>query len=89
VRVAGEERLAVVHRPGLLDDPALLSELVATASLALEHERLHAALRARLEQLRASRARIVAAADAERRDLERDLHDGAQQRRWRSRSPFG
>jgi signal transduction histidine kinase len=80
VRVAGEELLAVVHRPGLLDDPALLSELVTTASLALEHERLHAARRARLEQLRASRARIVAAADAERRELERDLHDGAQQR---------
>jgi signal transduction histidine kinase len=80
VRVAAEERLAVVHRAGLLDDPALLSELVTTASLALEHERLHAALRARLEQLRASRARIVAAADAERRELERDLHDGAQQR---------
>jgi signal transduction histidine kinase len=80
VRVAGEELLAVVHRPGLLDDPALLSELVTTASLALEHERLHAARRARLEQLRASRARIVATADAERRELERDLHDGAQQR---------
>jgi signal transduction histidine kinase len=80
VRARGEEVLAVVHRPGLLDDPALLSELVTTASLALEHERLHAALRARLEELRASRARIVASADAERRALERDLHDGAQQR---------
>jgi signal transduction histidine kinase len=80
VRVAGQDLLAVVHRPGLLDDPALLSELVTTASLALEHERLHAARRARLEQLRASRARVVAAADAERRELERDLHDGAQQR---------
>lgn len=80
VRVAGEELLAIVHQPGLLDDPALLSELVTTASLALEHERLHAARRARLEQLRASRARIVAAADAERRELEHDLHDGAQQR---------
>ena len=80
VRARGEEVLAVVHRPGLLDDPALLSELVTTASLALEHERLHAARRARLEELRASRARIVATADAERRALERDLHDGAQQR---------
>jgi signal transduction histidine kinase len=80
VRARGEEVLAVVHRPGLLDDPALLSELVTTASLALEHERLHAARRARLEELRGSRARIVAAADAERRALERDLHDGAQQR---------
>jgi signal transduction histidine kinase len=80
VRARGEEVLAVVHRTGLLDDPALLSELVTTASLALEHERLHAARRARLDELRASRARIVATADAERRALERDLHDGAQQR---------
>ena len=80
VRAGGEEVLAVVHRPGLLDDPALVAELATTASLALEHERLHAARRARLEELRASRARIVAAADAERRALERDLHDGAQQR---------
>jgi signal transduction histidine kinase len=76
----GDEALAVVHRPGSLDDPALVSELATTASLALEHERLHAARRARLEELRASRARIVATADAERRELERDLHDGAQQR---------
>ena len=80
MRAGGEEVLAVVHRPGLLDDPALVAELATTASLALEHERLHAARRARLEELRASRARIVAAADAERRALERDLHDGAQQR---------
>jgi signal transduction histidine kinase len=71
---------AVIHRRGLLDDPTLLSELVTTASLALEHDRLHAACRARLEQLRASRARIVAEADSQRRQLERDLHDGAQQR---------
>jgi signal transduction histidine kinase len=80
VRARGEELLAVIHRPGLLDDPALLSELVTTARLALEHEGLHAARRARLEELRASRARLVAAADAKRRELERDLHDGAQQR---------
>jgi len=80
VRAGGEDVLAVVHRPGLLDDPALLSELVTTARLALEHERLHAARRARLDELRASRARLVAAGDAKRRELERDLHDGAQQR---------
>ena len=80
VRARGEDVLAVIHRPGLLDDPALLSELVTTARLALEHESLHAARRARLEELRASRARLVAAADAKRRELERDLHDGAQQR---------
>jgi signal transduction histidine kinase len=80
VRAGGEDVLAVVHRPGLLDDPALVAELATTARLALEHERLHAARRARLHELRASRARIVAAADAQRRALERDLHDGAQQR---------
>jgi signal transduction histidine kinase len=80
VRAGGADVLAVVHRPGLLDDPGLLSELVTTARLALEHEGLHAAHRARLEELRASRARLVAAADAKRRELERDLHDGAQQR---------
>jgi signal transduction histidine kinase len=80
VRAAGIEILALVHRPGLFDDPGLLSELVTTARLAVEHERLHAVHRARLEELRASRTRVVAAADAERRTLERDLHDGAQQR---------
>ena len=80
VRAGGADVLAMVHRPGLLDDPDLLSELVTTARLALEHEALHAARRARLEELRASRARLVAAADAKRRELERDLHDGAQQR---------
>jgi signal transduction histidine kinase len=80
VRAGGEDVLAVVHRPGLFDDPGLLSELVTTARLALEHEALHAARRAHLEDLRASRARLVAAADAKRRELERDLHDGAQQR---------
>ena len=46
----------------------------------LDNERLHAEARAQLEQLRESRARIIAAGDAERRRLERDLHDGAQQR---------
>lgn len=80
VRVAGQDVFAVVHRRGLLDDPTLLSELVTTASLALEHDRLHATGRARLVQLRASQARIVAEADSQRRELERDLHDGAQQR---------
>ena len=70
---------AVVHRRGLLDDPSLTAELAVAARLALEHERLHAAQRAHLEALRTSRARIVATADAERRRLERDLHDGAQQ----------
>jgi signal transduction histidine kinase len=46
----------------------------------MENDRLHAAVKAQLEEVRASRARIVAATDAERRRLERDIHDGAQQR---------
>jgi signal transduction histidine kinase len=71
---------ALVHRPGLLDDPALREELSSAARLAFDHERLQAAARRQLADLRASRARVVAAGDAERRRLERDLHDGAQQR---------
>ena len=69
-----------MHGAGLLDDPALAQEIAGAARLALEHERLNATRRAHLAQLRASRARIVATADAERRRLEHDLHDGAQQR---------
>jgi signal transduction histidine kinase len=68
------------HRAGLLDDPALAHTLAEAAGLALEHEALTAELAARLRQLRASRALVVAAGDAERRRLEQDLHDGAQQR---------
>ena len=76
----GRPVAVVVHRAELLDDPGLLEEVGAAAGLALDHERLQAEARARLEQLRASRARTVEAGDAERRRLERDLHDGAQQR---------
>jgi signal transduction histidine kinase len=70
----------LAHRPGLLDDPRLVEEIAATARLALDNERLQAQNRAQLQDLRASRARIVERGDAERRRLERDLHDGAQQR---------
>ena len=68
------------HAPGLLDDEQLVEEVTAAARLALENERLRAEACGRLEELRASQTRIVAAGDAERRRLERDLHDGAQQR---------
>jgi signal transduction histidine kinase len=70
----------LVHRRGLLDDPGFAQEIASAARLAIEHERLHASRRAQLERLRLSRARLVATADAQRRQLERDLHDGAQQR---------
>jgi signal transduction histidine kinase len=69
----------VIHRPGLLDDSRLVDELGRAARLAIDHERLQAHQRAQLEQLRSAREAIVAAGDAERRRLERDLHDGAQQ----------
>jgi len=77
---AGQTAALVRHRAGLLDDPGLVQEVAAAARLALDNERLHAEVLAQLEDLRAAQARIVAAGDAERRRLERDLHDGAQQR---------
>jgi signal transduction histidine kinase len=76
-----EEPVAVlVHDAALAEEPELVDAVEATARLALENQRLHAELRVQLDEVRASRARIVATGDAERRRLERDLHDGAQQR---------
>jgi signal transduction histidine kinase len=71
---------ALVHDPTLLADPSLFEEVVAAARLEIENERFHADLEAQLENLRASRTRIVESSDRERQRLERDLHDGAQQR---------
>jgi signal transduction histidine kinase len=77
----GGERLAViVHDESLAEERELVRAVGGAAALTLENERLAAELRARIEELRASRARIVHATDEERRRLERDLHDGAQQR---------
>jgi signal transduction histidine kinase len=79
--IRGGRKVAfLAHRPGLLDDPGLAEQVAAAARLALENERLQAEASAQLEDLRSSRARVVATGDAERRRLERDLHDGAQQR---------
>ena len=80
VTARGEEVAALVHDPALLDEPALVDSVRATAGLVLENERLAAEVRAQLAEVRASRVRLVAATDAERRRLERNLHDGAQQR---------
>jgi signal transduction histidine kinase len=71
-------RIAVVSHTAALPD--LERELGAAVRLALENERLQAEILARLDELRASRVRIVETGDSERRRLERDLHDGAQQR---------
>jgi signal transduction histidine kinase len=70
---------AIIHDATLLEEPELVRAAGAAAGLALRNERLDAELRARYEELRASRARLVAAGDAARRQIERDLHDGAQQ----------
>jgi signal transduction histidine kinase len=75
----GEVVAIVVHRRGLLDDSQLVDALEHAARLALDHERLQALLRAQLARLRLTRTAIVTAHDNERRRLERDLHDGAQQ----------
>ncbi|HJP65487.1 MAG TPA: GAF domain-containing sensor histidine kinase [Actinomycetota bacterium] len=61
------------------DQEKLLRDLAAQAGLVLRNVALTAVLRARLEDLRASRQRLVAAQDEERRRLERNIHDGAQQ----------
>ena len=71
---------ALIHDPVLCESPELLRDAAAAAALAIENARLEVELRARLAALRASRARLVEAGDAERRRLGRDLHDGAQQR---------
>ena len=69
---------AIIHRPDLANTNIVQTAGTA-AVLQLENERLRADLRARLDELRDSRARIVEVSDAERRRLERNLHDGAQQ----------
>jgi signal transduction histidine kinase len=71
---------ALLHDRSLADEPALLDAVTAAAAIALENERLQAELRARLEELRGSRQRVIEAGQDERQRLERDLHDGAQQR---------
>jgi signal transduction histidine kinase len=76
----GQPVAALIHDRSLEHDPTLVAGVAAAASLAIENERLQAAVRARLAEVRESRARLVTVADEERRRLERDLHDGAQQR---------
>jgi signal transduction histidine kinase len=71
---------AFTHDPVLREDPGLLSATAALLGLALDNARLAEEVRSQLEQVQASRARLVEAAEVERRRIERDLHDGAQQR---------
>ncbi|GIH94241.1 sensor histidine kinase [Planobispora siamensis] len=77
----GDPPVAVlVHDPDLEEHRELLDAAAVAARLALDNARLHAQVRAQLAEVQASRQRITTAADAERQRLERDLHDGAQQR---------
>jgi signal transduction histidine kinase len=76
----GETMAVLIHDPAITEQPELVRSVTAAAGLALDNERLAAEVRSQLEEVRSSRARIVAAGDAERRRVERDLHDGAQQR---------
>src|SRR5215472_6286443 len=76
----GEPVAALVYDAALADEPELLEATVAAARLAIDNARLQAEVRAQLEEVRASRARIVRAGDVERQRIERNLHDGAQQR---------
>jgi signal transduction histidine kinase len=76
----GETVAALVHDAALDDEPQLLAAVARAVGMAIENSQLQVELQARLADVRASRARIVTAGDAARKRLERDLHDGAQQR---------
>ena len=80
VERGGQPLGMVLHDPASEEDPTLLRRVVEAGGLAVEIARLRVALRRQLAEVEASRARIVTAANEERRRLERDLHDGAQQR---------
>jgi signal transduction histidine kinase len=71
---------ALIHDPALDDEQELLDAVGAAAGIALENARLQAELAARLEEVKGSRVRVIEAGQVERKRLERDLHDGAQQR---------
>ena len=70
----------LVHDRTVLEDPELVEAVAAATRLALTNVRLQAEVLARAEQLAASRRRIVEAADAQRRRLQRELSDGAERR---------
>lgn len=70
----------IVHDEALLEDPGLVSAVTAATKLSVENDRLQQELLDQLVEVHESRARIVEAADAERKRIERNLHDGAQQR---------
>jgi signal transduction histidine kinase len=80
VECDGEVVAALIYDRSLDDDPELVEAVGGAAAIALENQQLHVEAENRLAEVRASRERIIAAGDAERRRIERNLHDGAQQR---------
>lgn len=76
----GVREAAIIHDAILLEEPGLIASVASAMRLAVENDRLTGEVEAQLQEVRASRARIVEAGDLERRRVERDLHDGAQQR---------
>ena len=76
----GKHIAALLHDPALNDEPELLAAVGAAAGIALENAQLQAELKAHLDELQRSRSRVIEAGQAERKRLERNLHDGAQQR---------
>jgi signal transduction histidine kinase len=76
----GRHVAALIHDRALADERQLLEAVGAAAGMSLENARLQAELRARVEELSGSRARVIEAGQRERQRLERNLHDGAQQR---------
>jgi signal transduction histidine kinase len=76
----GSQEAAIIHDAILLEEPGLIASVASAMRLAVENDRLTGQVEAQLQEVRASRARIVEAGDLERRRIERDLHDGAQQR---------
>jgi signal transduction histidine kinase len=80
IRHAGTTLGTVVAPAALAQRGSLVPKVLDAGALAVEVARLRVGLRRQLDEVEASRARIVAAADDERRRIERDLHDGAQQR---------
>jgi signal transduction histidine kinase len=80
IDMEGAHLAAIVHDPALSDERELLDAVTAAAAIAIENGRLHVELHARFEEVKGSRARVIEAGQKERQRLERNLHDGAQQR---------